>query len=225
MGDTLTLPALPVKINKTKLINGRAVPFIQQKGSLKLIVPPADREKIATLIIVDTDTELSRIGLIPPFSTSGSLAYTCKATASGSIGQFLHDPAATFDDNPRTYWKLGRRNDADFNFWIGKFLNYKSEEVKSLYCKSGWLEADLGKPQTVKSIYLSESVFLNSQIKGFEVQYQKGGLWLVIAGAEKMGEWKQNITPVTAQKFRLVIKDREGFAGIKEFQLFADAIN
>jgi alpha-L-fucosidase len=223
-GDTLTLPALPAKIHSATLISGIPVSFIQQKGSLKLIVPPADREKIATLITIKTDIDLNKIGLIRPFSTSGSMAFYCKATASRSIGQFLHDPTAAFDDNPKSCWKLGRQSDADFNAWIGRFLNYRSEEVKSLYTKTGWLEADLGKPQTVKSIYVSEFVFLNSEIRGFEVQYEKGGKWLTIAGTEKMGEWKQNILPVTAQKFRLVIKDREGFAGIKEFQLFADTI-
>jgi alpha-L-fucosidase len=220
-GDTLTLPALPAKIVKASLINGKDVRFIQQKNSLKLIVPIADREKIATLITILTNQDLSRLKLILPFSTSGSLAYGCRANASSSIGKFLHDPTAAFDDNPKTYWKLGRKTDADFSKYYGKFMNYRSEEVKSLYNTTGWLEADLGKPQTVKSIYVSEFVFLNSEIKGFEVQYEKEGKWLTIASGTKMGEWKQNITPVTARKFRLVILDRAGFSGIKEFQLFA----
>ena len=219
-GDTLTLPPLPAKIVSASLINGKEVRFIQQKNSLKLILPEAAREKIATLITITTDKSLSTNGLIYPFSTSGSLAYYCKATASSSIGQILHDPTAAFDDNPKTEWKPGRRSDADFNSYRGKGLNDNSEEVKSLFIKTGWLEADLGKSQTVKRIYINEYVFLNSKIKSFEVQYEKGGKWLTIASAEKMGEWRQNITPVTAQRFRLVILDSEGFAGIKEFQLF-----
>jgi hypothetical protein len=63
------------------------------------------------------------------------------------------------------------------------------------------------------------------EIKGFEVQYEKDGKWLTIAKGTKMGEWKQNITPVIARKFRLVILERAGFSGIKEFQLFADNLN
>lgn len=224
-GDTLTLPALPAKINKATLINGKEVHFIQQKSSLKLILPQADREKIATLIKIVTDKELSKIGLISPFSTSGSLAYNCLSGASSSIGQFLHDSSAAFDDNSNTHWKLGRKKDADFSKYYGKFLSYRSEEVKSLYDTAGWLEVDLGKPQTVKRIYVSEFVFLDSEIKGFEVQYEKDGKWLTIAKGTKMGEWKQNITPVIARKFRLVILERAGFSGIKEFQLFADNLN
>jgi alpha-L-fucosidase len=134
----------------------------------------------------------------------------------------LHDPSAAFDDNPKTYWKLGRKPGADFSTWYGKVLNYRSEEVKSLFCTNGWLEADLGKPKKVTSIYAGELIFLNSEIKGFEIQYEKGGKWLTIADGTKMGEWKKQITPVTAQKFRLVILDRAGFSGIKEFQLFGE---
>lgn len=81
-GDTLTLPALSAKIKKACLINGKEVPYIQQKNSLKLIVPTADREEIATLITITTDKPLSQIGLISPFSTSRSLAYGCRASAS-----------------------------------------------------------------------------------------------------------------------------------------------
>jgi len=223
--DTLTLPVLPAKIIKASLINGKAVQFIQQKNSLKLIVPTTDREKIATLVVIETDKSLKQIGLIRPVSTSGSLAYNCKSSASSSVGQFLHDSSAAFDDNSKTYWKLGRKTDADFSSWYGKLLNYRSEEVKSLFCTTGWLEADLGKAQTVRSIAVSELVFFNSEIKGFEVQYEKEGKWLMIARGTKMGEWKQNIDPVTARKFRLVILERAGFSGIKEFQLFANNLN
>ena len=204
------------------MVNGKAVRFLQQQNSLKLIVPKAEREEIATLITIVTDKDLGKLKLIRPFSTSGSLAYFCKSDASSSIGQFLHDPSAAFDDNPKTYWKLGRKQDIDFNKWYGKVLSYRSEEVKTLFCTNGWLEADLGKPKTIKSIYASELVFLNSEIKGFEIQYEKGGKWLTIAEGTKMGEWKKQIAPVTAQKFRLVILERAGFSGIKEFQLFGD---
>lgn len=221
-GDTLTLPAIPAKIQKANLNSGKQVRFIQDKKYLKLIIPLADREKISTLVVLAVKKPLSEIALIRPFSTSGSLAYNCKASASSSIGQFLHDPSAAFDDNPKTHWKPGRRTDVDFDSWNGKLLNYRSEEVKSLYEKQGWLEADLGKPQTVESIAVSELVFLNSEIKGFEIQCEKDGKWITLASGTKMGEWKQNITPITAQKFRVVILDRDGFSGIKEFQLYAN---
>ena len=221
-GDTVTLPALPAKILKATFITGKEVRFFQQDESFKLIIPTADREDIATLVSIETDKSMDQIGLIPPFSTSGSLAYSCKAMASSAIGQFLHDPSAAFDDNPNTYWEPGRRSDVDFNSYYGKKINYRDETIKSLYCKDGWLEVDLGKPQTVNRIYLSESVSRNSEISGFEVQSEKNGKWLTIATGKNMGEWEKEITPVTARKFRLVILNRSGFSGIKEFQLFQD---
>jgi alpha-L-fucosidase len=219
-GDTLSLPALPAKIISARLISGKEVRFIQQNGCVKLIVPQDDREKIATLITITTDKELDGTQLIYPFSTSGSLAYHCHSSASSSIGQFLHDPTAAFDDNENTYWKLGRKKDIDFSRYYGRLLDYSSQEAKSLYDSNGTLEVDLGKPQTVKRIYVSEFVFQNSEVKGFEVQLQKDGKWLTIAKGTKMGEWKQAISPVRARKFRLVILDRNGYSGIREFQLY-----
>ena len=224
-GDTISLPELPARITKATLINGKDVLFIQGKSSVKLVLPPADREKVATLITLETDRKLSEIGLIYPYSTSGSLAYNCKSKASSSMGQFLHDASAAFDDNPKTYWKLGRRSDVDFSSWYGKTLSYRSDEILALYFTNGWLEVDLGSPRTVKSIYAGEFVAQNSAINGFEVQVEKAGKWKVIASGTKMGEWKQNITPVTARKFRLIVLDHKGFSGIKEFQLFTDQFN
>ncbi len=224
-GDTITLPPLPAKILDATLLSGKKVRFIQQDKSVKVIIPSTDREKIATLITITTNQPLNQLSLIIPFSTSGSLAYGCKAIASSSLGQFLHDPSAAFDDNPKTCWKLGRKNGADFSAYYGKFLSYRSKEIEPLYNDSGWIEADLGKPQTVKSIYLSEFITLNSEINGFEVKYEKDGKWITVASGIKMGEWRQNITPVTARKFRLFILKKEGFSGIKEFQLFANNLS
>jgi len=220
--DTLTLPAFPGKIRDASLVNGKKVLFIQDKKYLKLIIPASDRREISTLVTITVKEPLEKVALIYPFSTSGSLAYNCKASASSSVGQFLHDPLAAFDDNPKTHWKPGRRPDADFDSQFGRLLNYRSQEVEAFFEKQGWLEADLGKPQTVKTIAVSEHVFLNSEIQGFEIQYEKDGLWKTVASGTKMGDWKQSIAPVTAQKFRVVILKRNGFSGIKEFQLFAN---
>lgn len=221
-GDTITLPALPAKILKANLISGKEVRFVQQESNLTLVLPEADRERISTLVTLVTDKPLGEAGLIRPFSTSGSLAYNCQSSASSSVGQFLHDSSAAFDDNPNTFWKPGRRTDVDFSKYYGKLLDCWGEEIKSLYCKDGWLEVDLGKPQTIKSVFASEFVTGNSAIKGFEVQAEQNGKWQTVANGTEMGDWKQNIAPVTAQKFRLAILERSGFSGIKEFQLFQD---
>ena len=162
----------------------------------------------------------SILDAIAPFSATNSLGYKKKATASGSIALFLHNPDAAFDDNPNTHWKLGRKSTADFSSYFGKVLHYRSEELKKLYNNTGWLQIDLGKPQKVSEIKLNEYVFVQSVIKNFDVQYENNGQWVTIATGTKMGDWSKMITPVVARQFRLVIKDAEGFFGIKEFQLF-----
>lgn len=218
--DTLTLPPLPAEIKKATLIDGSKISFQQSAKSLKLIIPQTKREKIATLVTIETNKQLDQIGLIRPFSTSGSLAYSGKVSASSSVGQFLHDATAAFDDNPTTYWKPGRNENVNFDSFYGKWLDCWGEEIKSLYCNNGWLEIDLGKAQKVSRIYASEYVSQSSQIKSFEIQAEQNGKWETIASGTTMGEWNQSITPVTSAKFRLVLKERYGFSGIREFQLF-----
>jgi alpha-L-fucosidase len=226
-GDTLTIPAMPSKIIKATLVNGKAVNFIQSKNSLKIVVPQADREKIVTTIAFETNKPIVKVGLIIPFGTSGSLAYGKKVTASSSVGQFLHDPNSAVDDNMNTHWKLGRKVGADFDKYIGTRIHYinSPKELKELYDMSGWLQVDLGKNQTIASIKVSENVFAKSKITSFEIQYKKGKEWITIEKDVKMGKWEKNITPVKARFFRLVIHNREGFSGINEFQLFATLIN
>ena len=218
--DTITLPPLIAKIAKVTLVNGKKVRFIQSKASLKLIVPLADQENIVTTITLETNQLLEKLPLIRPFSSTGSLAYCKKATASGSMGQFLHDPSAAFDDNLSTYWKPGRKPGVDFTKWVGTDLFYKGEEIKKLYNNTGWLEIDLGKTQKINKLYLSELVFINSEIKRFEVTYEENGQWKTLATGTKMGNWSKAIEPVSARKLRLQILEADGFVGIREFQIF-----
>jgi len=220
--DTLTLPAMPAKITKAVLINGKAVNYLQKKNELQIIVPKADREKIVTTIAFETNTSIAKLGLILPFGKSGSLAYGKKVSASSSIGQFLHDPNSAVDDNMNSHWKLGRQTNADFEKYVGSRIHYinSPKELGELYESKGWLEVDLGKVQSVAKIKVVESVFANSKITSFQVQCKKGKEWITIAEGEKMGDWSQIITPVKARYFRLLINNRIGFSGIKEFQLF-----
>jgi alpha-L-fucosidase len=224
--DTLTIPAFPAKIRKATLVNNKSVSFLQKKNCLQLIIPKAEREQIVTTIAFETNQSIDKVGLIIPFGTSGSLAYGKKVTASSSVGQFLHDANSAVDDNFGSNWKLGRKKGADFDKYIGTRMHYinSPNEFRELYDSSGWLEVDLGKKQTVSAIRLSESKFPNSKITSFEVQYKKGNTWISIAKDEKMEKWERNISPVEARYFRLVIHNRDGAAGINEFQLFTNPI-
>ena len=185
-----------------------------------LILPAGTKDSLATTIHFTIAPDGKKQLKIAPFSTSGSLAYDKISSASSSIAQMLHDPSAAFDDNPNTYWKLGRRSDVDFAAYYGSGISYRGEEVKSLYHNKGWLQVDLGKPTLVQKIKLMEYFFFNSSINFFSVSYLDGDKWIKLIEDNKMGVWEKSFAPVKAQYFRLELNQVEGFSGVREFQLF-----
>lgn len=216
----LTLPAIPLKVQTATLLDGTKLDFTQSGKDLKLNFPKGKIDSIATIAVLTMDKDLSTINPIIPFSTSRSMAYGKTASASSSVGQFYHDPTAAFDDNPKTSWKIGRRKDIDVNKIYGQNIHYLSDDILALYEPSGWLEVDLGKPQLVGKIKLGESVYSESEIRKFQVQYLSGKDWVTLVSDTRMGDWNKEIKPVTAQKFRLVINEYHRYFGINEFELF-----
>lgn len=217
----LSLPAISSKVENATLLDGTKIAFTQSVKGLKLSFPKNKIDSIATVAVLTMDKDLSTINPIIPFSTSGSSAYGKTASASSSVGQFYHDPSAAFDDNPKTAWKIGRKKDIDVNKIYGQNIHYLSDEILALYEPSGWLEVDLGKPQLIGKIKLGESVYSESEIRKFQVQYLSGKNWVTLVSGTKMGDWNKEIKPVTAQKFRLVINEYHRYFGVNEFELFA----
>ena len=219
----LKLPGISAKVKSAVLFDGTKVGFVQDDKELKLIFPKNKIDSVATIAVLTMDQNVSALSPIIPFSTTGSIAYGKAATASSSVGQFYHDPSAAFDDNPKTSWKIGRRKDIDVNKIYGQNIHYLSDQVLALYEPSGWLEVDLGKPETVGKIKLGESKYGDSEIKKFEVQYLLGNNWVSLVEGNKMGDWNRDINPVKAQKFRLVIQEYKRYFGVNEFELFPPA--
>lgn len=217
---TIALPAIPAKILSAKLLDGTPVRFTQNNKNISLAYPAGKTDPIATIAVLTLDKHASTLTPTVPLPATGSLAYARKATASSAVGQFYHDATAAFDDNPKTAWKIGRRKDVDFSQYYGKNIHYQSPEIMALYEPTGWLEVDLGKPETVGRIKLGESKYGQSEIKKFEVLYLKGNQWVSLAQDSKMGDWDKTIAPVKAQKFRLAIQEYHGYFGVNEFQLF-----
>ncbi|SOD79912.1 alpha-L-fucosidase [Spirosoma fluviale] len=225
-GEKVVLPPLPSIIKSAALLNGPAIAFTQSAGQVTISVPVSQQDSVATIVELTLNQPVAASVLIPPFSRSHSLAYAKKAVASSQLGNFLHNAAATVDDNPNTYWKLGRRKDVDFAGYYGKTLSHNSGELKALFEKRGWLEVDLGQSRPVGEVLVSEFVRKDNgkpspSVTRFDVQYQKGSQWVTLASGEQLdGQWRQKISPVTAQRFRLVILDSRGSIGISEFQLY-----
>ncbi len=83
----------------------------------------------------------------------------------------------------------------------------------------GWLEVDLGRPETIGRAYLSEAY---DRIQEFELQYQKDGQWQRFARGTTVGLNRElTFAPVMARVVRLkVLQARDG-PTIWEFHLFA----
>jgi len=224
--DSVLLPPIKIKVLKANIMNGEELVFQQTGKSLLVLLPASKRGPISTTVELTLEKPADQAGIIRPFTTTGSLAYNQKASASSSVGQFLHDPTAAFDDNASTYWVLGRRENAQVDTCFGKMVHYtrSRDAMKALYHTSGWLEVDLGKVLTVGRVKLLERVMSNSKILSFEIQYKKGNQWVQWAKDTKMGDWEKELTPVKSRYFRLVILERDYMSGIKEFQLFPPSI-
>lgn len=214
------LPPLAGSVKKAQLLNGKPVTVKQKPDGLYISLPVESRDSVATVIALTLDKSAMSLGPILPFTSSGAISYGRPARASSSLGNFLHDASAAVDDNPNTAWKLGRRTDVDFNAYYGRNIHYMADSVMQLFQHSGWLEVDLGKPQSIDRLVVSELVYNKSKIKDFTIQYQQAGKWVTLAHDTNMGNWSKQIKPVRAQQFRLVINDASGYPGIREFQLY-----
>lgn len=221
---SIQLPSLEASVKNARLLNGKPVTVKQQANGIYIILPAASRDSVATVLALTLDKPASTLTPIKPFSTSNALSYGQRVTASSALGEFLHDASAAVDDNPSTFWKMGRRTDVNFNAYYGHKMHYLSDSCLNLFQHKGWLEVDLGKLQTVNRVVVSELQYNKSKITAFSIQYEKAGNWVTLAQDTEMGNWTKGIEPVEARKFRLVIADSKGLPGIREFQLFGDPI-
>ncbi|GAB3783881.1 hypothetical protein GCM10028818_42500 [Spirosoma horti] len=216
----IRLPKLPATIKSARLLDGTPVSVQQQANEVRVSVPNTGRDAVATVVELTLDRPAASLGPIRPFSSSHALSYGRNARASSAVGKFLHDPSAAVDDNPNTVWKMGRRTDVNLDPFYGRKAHFLSDSVIHLFQHAGWLEVDLGKPQTIDRLMVSEQASSTSAIKSFKIQYQKKGQWVTVAQDIKMGDWSKTIDPVRAQKIRLLIEESSGYPGIREFQVF-----
>ena len=225
--DTIVLPSIKAKILTAKTMDGHDISFVQSGKQITFIVPSSIKGPVSTTIELSLDRPAASLGIIKPFSTSGSLAYNKKVTASSSVGQMLHDPSAVVDDNLSSAWVPGRRSNIDIDKYYGSKTHYtrNKEDIKAIYNTSGWVEVDLGKSELVGRVKCNERFLLSSKIMDFEVQYKKGKDWITWAKDSKMGDWEKSLEPVRARYFRLVINERDYMSGIKEFQLFPPEVS
>jgi len=129
--------------------------------------------------------------VIQPIPSQGAAAKV-SSTAEGTNSQ------AITDGDPKTKWQAAKTE------------------------KSASVEIDLGKPTSIECISLVEPWHPWSGIRQtHELQYLSGSQWNTVFATETDGTGlTKNFVPVTAQKFRLLIKNEKEAPALLEMLLF-----
>ena len=96
--DRLVLPPLPRKVVASTLLTGGTVKVSQTNDSLVVEVPPADRQKLDTLVRLELDGSVDKLAAIalPP-----EVSITASATREPAAKYAAHNAA---DSDPDTEW-------------------------------------------------------------------------------------------------------------------------
>ena len=84
--------------------------------------------------------------------------------------------------------------------------------------RSGWLEVDLGEPQTFSRVEILEGDW--NRVQEFELQYRDGDTWVTFAKGTTLGTYALKVEPIAARFVRLNILKASRIPTIPEFQLY-----
>ncbi len=194
-GDTVSLPPLPARILRHRILSGGTAEVAQTGQSIKVSVPESLRQPIDTIVALELDTPaLSLTALDVP--EPALLTAHARVTASNTYrNQAEFGPEKAVDGRSDTRWAT----DAGV--------------------KAAHLEIDFGKPVTFKRAYLSEAY--PNRVQKFELQRLEGGQWKPFLTGTTIGEaWSRSFAPVTAQKVRLAVLEATDGPTLWEFNLF-----
>ena len=192
--QTITLPALPKRILSASLLTGGSVNVRQTADAIVIGVREEYRDPIDTIVELTLDGPAAEIA--PLALPSASLAAGKKGSASNVYqNNPSHGPDKAFDDDPGTRWATDSG------------------------VKQAWLEVDLGRPQKISKVMLSEAY---DRVRRFELQYADDGSWVTCVEGRRIGEeFTAGFDPITAQRIRLNILEATDGPTIWEFQLLA----
>lgn len=127
-----------------------------------------------------------------------NLALNKPARASAFRGNnALYSPEKATDSDKDTYWAT---ND---------------EEL------TGNLEIDLGESKLISYVMIQEYIKLGQRVKDFSIEVEQNNKWMPVAHGTTIGHKRiLRITPVTAQKVRLVINDSKACPVISNLAIF-----
>jgi alpha-L-fucosidase len=109
------------------------------------------------------------------------------------------EPSKAFDGNLETRWKVAPNE------------------------KTGWLEADFGKPVSICAFAVQEGGSFEKNITKFQLEYKVGDEWKVIITGKTIGQGYMKAFPtVEAQQFRLNILEAKATPFVSDMQLYKD---
>ncbi len=191
--ETLTLPPIQKNIVGASVLTGGKATVNQTETGIEISVPPGDRKKLDTIVVLELDGPAAEIK--PAGRTSGSVTAGKRATASNVyLDTNAHGPDKAVDDDPGTRWAT----------------DYGIHEA--------WLEVDLGKAVTFGRAFISEEY---DRIRAFRLQHKDGDNWKTFANGRRIGrDLRLEFEPVTARFVRLAIVNATEGPTIWEFHLF-----
>lgn len=194
----LVLRPLPKKVLGAKLLGGASVKFSQTKEGLAITVPTSIRNPNDTVIALKLDGPAETIPAMDTYSSSGSLAFKAKASASNVFhGEAQYGPDKALDDDPATRWATDGGT------------------------KSAWLEVDLGKEQTIARVRIKEAFPELRRVRKFAIEVKSGEEWKpCFTGTEVGKDFKASFPPVKARFVRLNVLESLDGPTIWEFQVF-----
>jgi alpha-L-fucosidase len=193
--DKLTLPPLPREVVKCRALTGGQPTFKQAADSLTVHLPQESQDDIDTILALELD---GMAGDLKPISAleTGSIAQG-KAVSASAEWSADYSAAKAFDGDDGTRWGAAPGS------------------------KSGWLEADFGKPLTFDRICILENPW--DRVRKFQLQYLDGETWRTFHEGTTLGEFRLKLEPITAQQLRLNILEATDVPTIWEVQVFGPA--
>ena len=183
----------------------------------KLIVPLSNKAKSATLLASGEKLSVK--------NADGKLVIKVPATAPDAAdsvialeikGEPVTSPLPTVGAKVTASASMAGNNPANAIDGTGEKRWRAPQDAKS-----AWLEIELKKPTTIGAFGLDEPDVWPRMNQKFTLEAFVGGEWKKIADGKTNGHgMKKNITPVSAQKFRLTMECEKGSPGVAELQLY-----
>jgi alpha-L-fucosidase len=189
---------MPRDVVKHTVLTGGHATLEQTQEGARLWVPPEERDKIDTIVLLELDGSAETMTPINWRIPSGSLAFEKPATASNTFRNMAtYRPDKAVDDDERTRWATDSGT------------------------KAAWIEVDLGQPTTINRVRIHEAVEFGERIRRFNIEYKVGDEWkIALRGQNVGGQYESGFPAVTARHVRLNIIEATEGPTIWEFQLF-----